>query len=83
MFKKISQNVVKSPLKFTPYLTDLVHILWHVWKMEACLEIRGFSKAVLEMLGWKHAVLPKMVVWVIGWWQGPAVVAAGVGRVAC
>ena len=30
MFKKISQNFVKSPLTFLPYLKILVNSLWHV-----------------------------------------------------
>ena len=32
MFKKISQNFVKSPLKFCLISQVLVHNLWHVWK---------------------------------------------------
>ena len=31
MFKKISQNFVKSPLKFCVISQILVHSLWHVW----------------------------------------------------
>ena len=31
MFKKISQNFVKSPLKFCLISQILVHSLWHVW----------------------------------------------------
>ena len=32
MFKKISQNFVKSPLKFCLISQILVHSLWHVCK---------------------------------------------------
>ena len=33
MFKKISQNFVKSPLKVCLTSQILVHSLWHVWEM--------------------------------------------------
>ena len=31
MFKKLSQNFVKSPLKFCLISQILVYSLWHVW----------------------------------------------------
>ena len=38
MFKKISPNFVKSPLKFCLISQILVHSLWHVCKSPQCFE---------------------------------------------
>ena len=55
MFKKISQNFVKSPLKFSLISQILVHSLWHVWIMDIqksrwCLILWKSSRVMVNVI---------------------------------
>ena len=47
MFKKISQNFVKSPLKFCLISQILVHSLWHVCRQTGCP--KGWDRSSFPM----------------------------------
>ena len=70
MFKKISQNFVKSPLKFCFISQIFVHSLWHVWGSEGqglrtkqVLRDRGFpcndSTQTCQLQCLKYGISPK------------------------